>query len=266
MPSIDEQAVPLPRQWYCVTETITKDGKIVAERHRHDNRLSMAVLHRLDKRCDRAAEAGARHLALVQHWDEWLALVGKGEEHSAGVTLEKLSHGQASQLPLGDSPTELDSDPEEIDLSHRFWQRDDGTWVTDFPPPADFTGYEECEYGDPDYIYERECTPEEAAILDADAQCARDAERAEEDALRVQWLEFLSAECGLNSSSPTVIGDPAHEKNSSGNDQKERNYESESATAASSVEPVDEPVQRLGDSLVDPEGEAVEQPSDHSAP
>ncbi len=39
-----------------VTETITKDGEVVATRHRFDSRLSIAVLHRLDKRCDRAAE------------------------------------------------------------------------------------------------------------------------------------------------------------------------------------------------------------------
>ena len=41
-----------------VTETITRDGEVVAERHRHDSRLSIAVLHRLDKRCDRAVELG----------------------------------------------------------------------------------------------------------------------------------------------------------------------------------------------------------------
>jgi hypothetical protein len=47
-----------------VTDTITRDGEVVATRHRFDSRLSIAVLHRLDKRCDRAAETGAHHLAL----------------------------------------------------------------------------------------------------------------------------------------------------------------------------------------------------------
>lgn len=191
-----------------VTETITKDGKVVAERHRHDNRLSIAVLHRLDKRCDRAAEAGARHLALVSHWDEWLALVGKGEEQSAAVTLEKLSHGQASQLPLGDSPTELDSEPQEIDLSHRFWIDDDcdgRIWMTDFPPPADFTGYQSCDYGDPDRIYKRECTPEEAEILEADAARSRATERADEEALRDEWLALLREDVEIH----PATGEPA---------------------------------------------------------
>ncbi|WP_294174638.1 hypothetical protein [uncultured Sphingomonas sp.] len=37
------------------TETITRNGEVVAERHRHDGRLAMAVLARLDRRCDRSA-------------------------------------------------------------------------------------------------------------------------------------------------------------------------------------------------------------------
>ncbi|MBA3729913.1 MAG: hypothetical protein H0W92_03775, partial [Sphingomonas sp.] len=35
-------------------DQVWKDGEVVAERHRHDNRLSIAVLNRLDSRCDRA--------------------------------------------------------------------------------------------------------------------------------------------------------------------------------------------------------------------
>jgi hypothetical protein len=88
-----------------VTETIVKDGEVVAERHRFDSRLSIAVLHRLDKRCDRAAELGAHHLAIVRHWDEWLALVGKGDETAASGLLASAPHGQLGQLPLGENPT-----------------------------------------------------------------------------------------------------------------------------------------------------------------
>ena len=81
-----------------MTETITRDGEVVATRHRHDSRLSIAVLHRLDKRCDRAAETGSRHLALVRHWDEWMTLVGRGEEQSGHALLESTPHGQFGQL------------------------------------------------------------------------------------------------------------------------------------------------------------------------
>jgi hypothetical protein len=66
--------------------------------------------------------------------------------------------------------------------------------MTDFPPPAGFTGYESCDWGEPDETYERECTPEEAEILEADAERGRTAERAEEEALRDEWLALLRQE------------------------------------------------------------------------
>jgi hypothetical protein len=180
-----------------VTDTITKDGKVVATRHRFDARLSIAVLNRLDKRCDRAEERGSRHLALVARWDEWMSLVGKGAEAEAAALLEPANHCQTCQLPEGDDPISLEHEPEEIDLSDRFWEDGNGdgkTWMTDLPPPSNFTGYEGCDYGDPDEKYERECTPEEAEILEGDATRAKAAERAEEEELRDSWLALLKAD------------------------------------------------------------------------
>ena len=46
------------RSIHGTVDQIWKDGEIVAERHRHDNRLSIAVLNRLDARCDRAERFG----------------------------------------------------------------------------------------------------------------------------------------------------------------------------------------------------------------
>jgi hypothetical protein len=181
-----------------VTDTITKDGEVVATRHRFDSRLSIAVLHRLDKRCDRAEERGSKHLALVARWDEWLALVGKGAEQEAAALLEPAQHCQKCQIPQSENPTALDSEEEEIDLSDRFWLDEDSTervWMTDFPPPADFTLYQSCEYGDPDRIYKRECTPEEVETLEADIARGRAIERSEDEALRDEWFELLRAEC-----------------------------------------------------------------------
>ena len=183
-----------------VVDTITKDGEVVAERHRFDSRLSIAVLHRLDKRCDRAAELGSRHLAILCRWDEWLGLVGRGEDLAAQALLESAPHGQFGQLPESGNPTMLETDDDALDLSDRCWK--DGTddvWLTDFAPPEGFTGYQSCEYGDPDERYERECTDEEKAILDADAASDRAAEQAEDAALRDQWFEFLKSELTTDS-------------------------------------------------------------------
>ena len=187
-----------------VTDTITKDGEVVAERHRFDSRLSIAVLSRLDKRCDRAEERGSRHLALLARWDEWLALISKGEERSAQVLLESVlsdaaataQHCQKCQIPESGNPTELEEENEGIDLSDRFW-RDEETlgepvWMTDFPPPADFTGYCEGKPGETRYL--RECTAEEAAALDADAAAAEAQALAEDEKLRDAWFSVLRAE------------------------------------------------------------------------
>ena len=195
-----------------VTETISKDGEVVATRHRFDARLSVAVLHRLDKRCDRAMETGARHLALVRRWDEWIDLVGKGEDQAAHALLESAnpqtaSHGQFGQLPLGANPTMLetdradddeDDDDEGLDLTDRCWQRDEmgeKVWMTDFPPPPGFTGWQNRLYDEDRDLeaYERECTPEEVAALQADEAAAAAAERAEEEELRDQWFQLLRA-------------------------------------------------------------------------
>lgn len=177
-----------------VTETLSKDGEVVAERHRYDSRLSVSVLNRLDRRCDRALESGARHLALVRRWDEWLSLVGKGEDLAAGDLLESANPGQLGQLPLSGNPTGEAEDPQEIDLSDRCWRDDNNDWMTSFPPPPGFDGYETCDWGDPEAVYERECTADEVALLEADAAAALAHERSEEEALRDQWFALLREE------------------------------------------------------------------------
>jgi hypothetical protein len=182
-----------------VTETITRDGEVVAERHRHDSRLSIAVLHRLDKRCDRALETGANHLPILHRWDEWLTLVGRGEEAAAQALLQSAQHHQLHQLPESENPTgvnfEEDEEAEEDKaepLNERCWTDDrtgEKTWMTNFPPPAGFDGHEKYKWGR--WGYERECTPEEAAILEASAAAAEAEHRAEQEAERDAWFAEL---------------------------------------------------------------------------
>ncbi len=76
----------------------------------------------------------------------------------------------------------------------RVWVEND-IWRTNFPPPADFHGAEEGDYGDEDY--NRQCTREEAAVLDrrfpgtfddADDD-ALEADEAERDAFFAELTE-----------------------------------------------------------------------------
>jgi hypothetical protein len=173
-----------------VVERIYRNGAIVAERHRYDNRLTMSVLARLDSRIDRAEEKGAAHLALVRRWDEYLDAVGEDRSEDGLALLAP--PGPPSPAPgLGaDSghrelhelyPAEEDGIDED---GHSVWEDDDGAWWTDYPPPHGFDGEEEGAYGD--YNYQRSLSPAEQAVIDAD--------NAEEDAEETEALAEERAE------------------------------------------------------------------------
>jgi hypothetical protein len=174
-----------------ITETVTRSDGATITRHRFDSRLSIAVLNRLDKRCDRAEERGAVHLAAVRRWDEFMALVGAGDDKAAEALLDTPQECPTCPLPERANPIPA-PDPPAWDLGENVWQigddrapgadRDrglpDGTWMTCFPPPPGFEGYQNIEW-DGDHWYERACTAEEAALLDGREAAARAAEQAE---------------------------------------------------------------------------------------
>jgi hypothetical protein len=157
-----------------VVERIYKDGLIVAERHRYDNRLTMAVLTRLDARADRAEAQGAAHLQVAARWDDYLDALGEDRREDGLALLappasapesdlqEKAGHRELHELhPGGEAGMDdsLGHDP------HTLYEID-GRWWTDYPPPADFDGEEKGEYGDGDYM--RTLSPAEQAVIDAD--------------------------------------------------------------------------------------------------
>jgi hypothetical protein len=175
-----------------VTETITRNGEVVAERRRHDARLSIAVLTRLDKRCEEALARRPQYLRLISHWDEWLELVGQGDDHAARAVLATGSlpcaqHGQLGQLPLASNPA-----PEPEDPTGDCWQDEEGCWWTDFPPPPDFDGLEEGRWGN--FGYKRQCSDDEADLLDAADDAAREEGLTEAEAERDAWFAELKAE------------------------------------------------------------------------
>ena len=130
-----------------VTETVMRDGQVVGERHRYDNRLSIAVLNRLDKRCDRAEVLGAGYLGAVANWDKFIRAVGDDDQDGARALLEEglpgsASDGQASQ----EMPTdEAEERPEKPRI---WWENDTDEWRTDYPPPPGFDGHMQKQYGE----------------------------------------------------------------------------------------------------------------------
>jgi hypothetical protein len=173
-----------------VVERLYKDGVIVAERHRYDNRLTMSVLARLDSRIDRAEEKGAAHLKLVARWDDYLAALSEDRREDGLALLAPAKAAAPTPRPApgpGENPGHRElhelRQPEEAgedEDPHEIWEDDDGWW-TNYPPPAGFDGEEQGAYWD--YEYRRTLSPAEQSVIDGDL-----AEEAEEEA------EALAAE------------------------------------------------------------------------
>ncbi|HEY0112883.1 MAG TPA: hypothetical protein VGB59_06985 [Allosphingosinicella sp.] len=184
-----------------VVERIYKDGVVVAERHRYDNRLTMAVLARLDSRIDRAEEKGAAHLGLVARWEDYLDAVAEDRSEDGLALLAAPANAPASEVQANSGDRELhelylaglgagaedydDDDPLAADR-HSVWEDEDGRWWTDYPPPAGFEGEEEGEYRVDGY--RRTLAPAEQAVIDAEQ--ADDLARAQ--AQRDAWFGFTS--------------------------------------------------------------------------
>jgi hypothetical protein len=160
-----------------VVERIYKDGIVVAERHRYDNRLTMAVLTRLDARIDKAEEKGAAHLAVAARWDEYLDAIAEDRQEDGMALLapapetppqtvpaENAGHRELHELCEGEE--ELEAGTGVVEDEHMLWEDDDHVWWTDYPPPPDFDGDEIGEYGDPNYS--RTLSEAEQAVIDED--------------------------------------------------------------------------------------------------
>jgi hypothetical protein len=196
-----------------MVDQVWKDGIVVAERHRHDNRLSIAVLNRLDARCDRAERFEVPALRVAANWDSYLAalaedrvadieamlappppqlddddaILGRGSDSMLIRQLHQLRQGMAL-----DEEDEID-DGDGVDA--RVWTAD-YCWRTNFPPPTGFNGDEHGCYGD--YDYSRNCMPEERELLDRrypDAFTdAAEEERKADEAERDAFFAGLAAE------------------------------------------------------------------------
>jgi hypothetical protein len=210
-------------------EQIYRDGELIGERHVLDNRLGLAILRRLD----RLAETGSplhsnspqfpgaghsRQSTILMGPDgrgpgaqrSVPAILSKSQSFDWEMMVDALRTGdpdavaQALALLEGHKVEEVEDPPnrppsgdlrdgdEFLDLSDRCWKDEDDIWMTDFPPPPDFTGWESGPWGESDF--ERECTAEEIAILEADQAADAAAVRAEEEALRDEWFSALRAE------------------------------------------------------------------------
>lgn len=165
-----------------------RDGVLVGERRHYESWLGLAVLKRLDKQAGEDRADGALAARLAADWNETLEAMRGGGTAAVDAALK----AKADKADIPPSPPGCDD-------GERCWQDDDGRWLTDFPPPADFDGYESCEF-DGFNAYERACTAEEAELLDAAIaaeEAAEDADgRAADECRRDAWFAALRLQVG----------------------------------------------------------------------
>jgi hypothetical protein len=167
-----------------------REGYHFHKRRRQDPRLGLAMLARLDRAVEVRARAGEEMLAqiIAGDWDGFLSLFDAADEeaggHNAALALWLAGRDNRAN-PIGalweDSPIanevariSADSDtaaeagptPEQAAAAMSVWpDEDSGELRTNFPPPADYIGIEEGEFGDPHY--ERTLDDAEQEAFDA---------------------------------------------------------------------------------------------------
>jgi len=213
-------------------EQIYRDGELIGERHLLDNRLGLAILRRLDRLAEMGIAVSTigqrvtlrhnpRHIpACHPHPVDWLAALDalrSGDDAGVARALALVEGNEVEEVEGPPNPgseggtragmpgacracgSEAGSEDDGLDLTDRCWLDGiDEIWMTDFPPPPGFAGYESRPYDadDPDEPYTRACTAEEIAILTADVARSRAAERAEDEELRDEWFKLLKDEAG----------------------------------------------------------------------
>lgn len=86
-----------------VVERIYRNGELWGERHRHDNRLAMAVLTRLDRQAEGLGEGAASARLAAREWDQFLDLVEAGT--GADAFLHRRSRDKVVEPPMSDGRT-----------------------------------------------------------------------------------------------------------------------------------------------------------------
>ena len=167
-----------------------RDGVLVGERRHYESWLGLAVLKRLDKLAEEDRAEGSLSARMAGDWQGTLEML-----RSAGTG--GLPPAFAPKVDKVDTPPS----PPGCDPWENVWRADDGTWMTCFPPPPGFQGRESGSWDGINW-YERECSEEECALLDANEVAVGAQDLADAEAQRGEWFTKISpfshaaADCG----------------------------------------------------------------------
>ena len=187
----------LDRALYGIEESTERLSEVethraFTKRRRQDPRLGLAMLARLDRAVDTRAHAGEAMLAqiIAGDWSGFLSLfeIGADDQDAQGhgAALACWLAGRDNRAnPLAtvwkhtpiarevaqfsaDSEAAVEAEPtaEEVAAEMTIWRHAEiAEWRTNFPPPDDYVGIEEGQFGDA--TYERTLNADEEAAWDA---------------------------------------------------------------------------------------------------
>lgn len=101
----------MSRARHGVIERIYRDGEVVAERHRHDNRLAMAVLTRLDRQVEGLAEREPAVQAVANEFEQFLDLLAGGSEAAEAFLTPRLTSDTFEPPHFRNAGHSKDSEP-----------------------------------------------------------------------------------------------------------------------------------------------------------
>lgn len=197
-------------------EQIIKDGEIVAEKHFIDNRLSLAILKRIDQRID-----GSRNRKLVPamseqaepDWDVAIRALHTAREEDIAAALAMLRGPEVDKVDTA-VIDEIDAGDGAESFDHpRIWREwQSGEWRTNYPPPPGFEGEQNDDWEGEDY--RRSLSLDEMAALVA-AGIAEPAEmpdfvsveedEAERDAFFASLIAHPDAFAGEQAAAPPEL-------------------------------------------------------------
>ena len=198
-------------------------------RHRHDNRMALSLLARLDRLASETAPSIAPGVETPGHaahadariamgaWDSFIVLVETGGDAIALAAFLDAHRPPPPSAESAPGPCQLCGEDMDDDASgdgddslrdmFMVWRDESGRYRTNFPPPPGFAGEETgvSGHGDPDWKqYSRSLTPREA-VYEAAMQAASDGQtRAKADAWRREWFGIDEGEDEIGTPGKTL--------------------------------------------------------------
>lgn len=156
-------------------------------RRRHDNRLSLSLLGRLDRFAEAEHDLHRPAQVIARDWGAFLDLVTRGADDASVLAF-------ATPPRDGLEPCQPDRQLTAAELERNLsvcWDDHDGEWRTSFPPPPGFDVDENGRFGD--YDYDRACTEDEEDAEEARRDGTGTGLYAAAEALRCAYFGFVAA-------------------------------------------------------------------------